>query len=68
MEGLSGIPPFYLTVKNTITFTGETLYEIYDYYGTIVKKGYGKQIDVSSLVKGGYYLCYDNEVVEFKKK
>ena len=59
---------YTLNKNNTITFTGETLYEIYDYYGTIVKKGYGKQADVSGLVKGGYYLCFDNQVVDFKKK
>jgi len=59
---------YTLNKNSLITITGETLYEIYDYYGAIVKKGYGKQIDVSSLVKGGYYLCYDNIVVEFKKK
>lgn len=59
---------YTLNKNSNITFTAETLYEIYDYYGTIVKKGYGKQVDVSNLVKGGYYLCFDNQVAEFKKK
>ncbi|MEW6468567.1 MAG: hypothetical protein AB1458_06565 [Bacteroidota bacterium] len=59
---------YALNKNNKITFTDATMYEIYDYYGTIVKKGYGKDIDVSTLLKGGYYLCYDNQVTEFKKK
>ncbi|MCC7303624.1 MAG: hypothetical protein IT233_13370 [Bacteroidia bacterium] len=54
--------------KSTITFSDETLFEVYDYYGTIVKKGFGKSIDMTNISKGGYYLCYDNIVEEFKKK
>ncbi len=50
-----------------VTFTGETMYEMYDLYGTLVKKGYGSKIDVTNLQKGGYYLCYDNAVAEIKK-
>jgi hypothetical protein len=67
----SGLPKVDYSVSknnNIISFTGETLYEVYDYYGTIVKKGFGKQVDMSNLGKGGYYLCYDNVVTEFKKK
>jgi hypothetical protein len=45
-----------------------TLYEIYDQYGNIVKKGYGDKIDASNLTKGGYYLNYDNKFGEFIKK
>ncbi len=46
----------------------ETMYEIYDQYGNIVKKGYGSKIDVSNLPKGGYFLNYDNKMGEFIKK
>ena len=46
----------------------ETMYEVYDAYGNIVKRGYGSSIDVSNLVKGGYYLNYDNKMGEFVKK
>lgn len=46
----------------------ETMYEIYDQYGNIVKKGYGNKIDVSNLPKGGYFLNYDNKMGEFVKK
>jgi hypothetical protein len=47
---------------------GETMYEIFDQYGVIVKKGFGSKIDVSSLPKGGYFLNYDNKQGQFFKK
>jgi hypothetical protein len=46
----------------------ETMFEIYDQYGNIVKKGFGKLVDVSNLPKGGYFLNYDNKMGEFVKK
>lgn len=46
----------------------ETMYEIYDQYGNIVKKGFGSKIDVSNLPKGAYFLNYDNKMGEFVKK
>jgi len=46
----------------------ETMYEIYDQYGNIVKRGYAKTIDVTNLAKGGYFLNYDNKMGEFLKK
>ncbi|GIV42220.1 MAG: hypothetical protein KatS3mg034_1530 [Vicingaceae bacterium] len=49
-----------IKVKDEIIFTAETLYEIYDSYGNIVKKGFGKTVDVSNLPKGIYYINYDN--------
>jgi len=46
----------------------ETMYEIYDQYGNVVKKGFGDKVDVSNLPKGGYFLNYDNKMGEFVKK
>lgn len=46
----------------------ETMYEIYDQYGNIVKKGFGSKADVSNLPKGGYFLNFDNKMGEFVKK
>jgi hypothetical protein len=46
----------------------ETMYEIYDQYGNVVKKGYGNKVDVSNLPKGGYFLNYDNKTGEFVKR
>jgi hypothetical protein len=47
-----------------IVFTGATLYEVYDQYGNIVKRGYADKFDVTSLKKGTYYLNYDNRMGE----
>ena len=46
----------------------ETMFEIYDQYGNIVKKGFSKQVDVSNLQKGVYYIIYDGKSGEFVKK
>lgn len=60
-------------VSKDITFVAddkpaETMYEIYDQYGNVVKRGYGSSIDASNLTKGGYFLNYDNKMGEFLKK
>ena len=61
--------PNYALTKdyNSLQFTAETFYELYDDYG-IVKKGYGKEIKLDNMKKGVYYLCYDNQITEFEKK
>jgi hypothetical protein len=61
--------PSYAIPKNnsSINFSSETAFEVYDAYGVIVKKGFGKQLQIDNLKKGNYYLCYDNVVSEFKK-
>lgn len=46
----------------------ETMYEIYDQYGNVVKKGYGSRVDVSNLPRGSYYLNFDNQMGEFTKR
>lgn len=56
------------TVKDKITFTAKTRYEIYDSYGNIVKKGYGDMVDCSNLKKGAYYINYDCKDSQFVKK
>lgn len=62
--------PTYQVAKDSksISFSSETAYEIYDFYGNVVKKGFGNNIDISNLNKGKYYLCYDNLVTEIEKK
>ena len=46
----------------------ETSYEIYDEFGGIVFKGYGKEVKIGTLNKGKYYLNYDNQMDRFTKK
>ena len=54
--------------NNSIVFSYETAYEVYDVYGLIVKKGFGKEIKIDNLEPNKYYLCYDNQLTEFRKK
>jgi hypothetical protein len=44
------------------------MYEIYDQYGNVVKKGSGNNVNVADLKKGLYYINYDNKTGEFTKK
>lgn len=61
--------PSYAIRKNNagIDFSQETGYELFDAYGSVVKRGFGKQVDIANLERGKYYLCYDNTMTEFKK-
>lgn len=51
-----------------INFKCEVQWEVYDQYGNMVKKGFGKTIDVSSLPKGGYFLNTPYSSMEFLKQ
>jgi hypothetical protein len=55
-------------VDKELQFTSETMFEIYDSYGNIVKKGFSAKVDVSNLKKGTYFLNYDNKMDKFIKK
>jgi len=59
-------------VKDAINFTAngkpvETKYEIYDAYGNIVKKGVGSSVPCGNLLKGAYYINFDNKTEKFFK-
>ncbi len=51
--------------KDRITFSDETAFEIYNRYGQIAKRGFGKSVSVSNLRKSTYYLTYDSSMDEF---
>jgi hypothetical protein len=53
--------------KQKLIFTSETGYEIYNLYGQITKKGFGSDVDISTLNKSKYYITYDNSYNEFVK-
>jgi hypothetical protein len=57
-----------IKVSKDLIFSAETMFEIYDSYGNIVKKGFADKIDVTNLQKGIYYLNYDNKTDKFVKK
>lgn len=68
VKSLVDKPSFAIRKNNTdIDFSQETGYELFDVYGTVVKRGFGKDVAISNLDKGKYYLCYDNTMTEFKK-
>lgn len=59
-------------VKTVINFTAagkavETKYEIFDAYGNIVKKGFGSSVNCENLIKGAYYINFDNKTEKFFK-
>jgi hypothetical protein len=61
-----------IKVKTVINFTAngkpiDTKYEIFDAYGNIVKKGYGSVVNCENLVKGAYYINFDNKTEKFFK-
>jgi len=51
-----------------LEFSHETLFEIFDTYGNLVKKGFGKIIKVENLKKGLYYVNYDSKTGEVWNK
>lgn len=71
----STIPPVMKSpakVKDIIYFTAngqavETRYEIYDAYGNIVKKGVGSSVNCENLLRGVYYINFDNLNEKFIK-
>lgn len=58
----------YIKDTQTIEFSENTSYEMYDKYGNIIKKGFGGKMNVSNLKKDIYYFNYGNSSAEFKKK
>jgi hypothetical protein len=46
----------------------ETMFEITDQFGSLVRKGFGKEVDIKSLNKGVYYVSYDNKIEMIEKK
>lgn len=57
-----------LKVKDVLEFSAPTMFEIFDSYGNIVKKGFGQKVDCVNLRPGFYYLNYDNKNDKFTKK
>jgi hypothetical protein len=62
--------PSYAIEKDysAIEFSYETLNEVYDLFGNIIKRGIGNNLTISTLSKGNYYLSCNNLKTDFKKK
>jgi hypothetical protein len=63
-------PVSYEVIDNnqTIEFSSDTYFIIYNPYGAITKQGYGNSVDISNYAKGYYCLIYDNKLGGFEKK
>ncbi len=44
-----------------------TMYEIFNSFGSLVKKGFGVKVDLTDLDKGVYYVNYDAKSENFRK-
>ena len=58
----------YSTKNHIIDFGRKECYELYSKDGKLIKKGYTQMVGVAELVKGSYYLNYDNINTEFNFK
>ena len=54
--------------SDKITFSAETLYELYDMYGVRKASGYGKELVLKDVPKGDYFLNFDaqTEIIKIK--
>jgi hypothetical protein len=51
-----------------INFSAETSFELFNIFGQIVKKGRSSSVDCTALIKGEYYISYDNKTDKIFKK
>lgn len=58
----------YNKKTKSLVFDSETNYELYNVYGQIIKRGFGKTADIASLPKNDYYISYDSTTEKFEKK
>lgn len=71
IEFTSSKPPitFYpKKVATSVYLDRATAFEVRDTYGNIVKKGVGKEIEMSNMKSGVYYLNFDNRQEKVLKK
>lgn len=57
----------YKEKQNKIVFSRSTFYEIHNAYGILLKKGYGKELDIKNFKSINFlYLSFDNTTKSFK--
>lgn len=54
--------------NQTLVFSTDTYFIVYNPYGAIVKQTYGNSLNISDFPKGYYCLVYDNKLGGFEKK
>lgn len=58
----------YNKKSGKIIFSDKTRYELFDKFGRILMRGYGSDMDVYSLAKDEYWICFDSRTDKFTKK
>ncbi len=64
----SPIAFFPRNVATILYFTESTYFEVYDTFGRLVKSGTNKELDVTAMNPGTYYLNFDDKVEKFFRK
>jgi|SRR3954463_4224011 len=54
--------------NQTLVFSTDTYFIVYNPYGAIIKQCYGNSLNISDFPKGYYCLIYDNKLGGFEKK
>ncbi|HSH67248.1 MAG TPA: hypothetical protein VLB84_15990 [Bacteroidia bacterium] len=54
--------------NQTLVFSADTYFIIYNPYGAVMKQGYGNSLNISDYPTGYYCLIYDNRLGGFEKK
>ncbi len=55
-------------VSDKLVFSAESQYEIFDLKGNFITEGLAKEVDITDIEKGKYWLNFDNKSVNFVKK
>lgn len=55
-------------ITDKISFSSETMYELFDQNGNFISGGIAKDVDATEMEKGKYFLNYDTKSVTVTKK
>jgi len=63
------LPVSIVKITSTdIKFSSTTFYQIHNEEGKLVRQGTSDKVNIADLPNGQYFLSYDNQVADFKKK
>lgn len=51
-----------------LSFNEDTNYELYNEYGQIIKRGFGKAVDLAGFPRGFYYISFDSQTEKFERR
>lgn len=68
VSGMAALTMTYDKKEKAILFSQETNYELYNVYGQIIKRGFGKKVNMSNLPKNDYYISFDSQTQKFSRR